>query len=95
MEDLATLEISRSQTWQWLRHNVTLDNGSQVCRELISNLFNEELEKIYNEVDLQMKDSNETDKQTVKEEFNLAKRQAEELYLQENLPDFLTTESPK
>jgi len=28
MEDLATLEISRAQTWQWLRHGVALDGGA-------------------------------------------------------------------
>ena len=30
MEDLATLEISRAQTWQWLRHLVTLHCGTMV-----------------------------------------------------------------
>ena len=30
MEDLATLEISRAQTWQWLRHQVALDDGTPV-----------------------------------------------------------------
>ncbi len=50
MEDLATLEISRAQVWQWLRHNVKLDDGTPVTRELIRRVFDEELGKIVQEV---------------------------------------------
>ncbi len=49
MEDLATLEISRAQTWQWLRHGVALDDGGRALpatRELVSRIFDEELERI-------------------------------------------------
>ena len=42
MEDLATLEISRAQTWQWLHHEVKLDSGEVVTKEFILKLFNEE-----------------------------------------------------
>ena len=34
MEDAATAEISRSQVWQWLHNDVTLDDGPQVTRDL-------------------------------------------------------------
>jgi malate synthase len=46
MEDLATLEISRAQVWQWLRHQVTLDDGQVVSRQLVAAVFGEETERI-------------------------------------------------
>ena len=42
MEDAATAEISRSQIWQWVRNDVTLDNGSPVTRELVRSVLDEE-----------------------------------------------------
>ncbi|CAM2005112.1 malate synthase [Acanthopleuribacter pedis] len=50
MEDLATLEISRAQTWQWLHHGVSLDCGTPVTTELIGKIFDEELARIYDEL---------------------------------------------
>jgi len=50
MEDLATLEISRAQVWQWTRHGVRLDNGTQVTRALVERIFDEELRRILGEV---------------------------------------------
>lgn len=82
MEDLATLEISRAQTWQWLHHNITLDDGTKVSRELISNLFSEELEKILNE-DLGLSRS----------EWEVAKEDAFEMFTRKELDDFLTLDS--
>jgi malate synthase len=35
MEDLATLEISRAQVWQWKNHQITLDSGDKVTDTLI------------------------------------------------------------
>ena len=35
MEDAATAEISRSQIWQWIRHEAKLDDGRTVTRELV------------------------------------------------------------
>ncbi len=55
MEDLATLEISRAQTWQWLRHNVTLERGERVTRDLVLRVFDEESEKIVREIREAMK----------------------------------------
>jgi malate synthase len=43
MEDAATAEISRAQTWQWIRHNVTLDNGNTVTKEYVGNILSQEL----------------------------------------------------
>jgi malate synthase len=50
MEDLATLEISRAQTWQWLRHGVALDDGPRVTRDLVGHTFGEELDTIEGEL---------------------------------------------
>jgi malate synthase len=46
MEDAATAEISRSQSWQWIHNDVTLDDGTLVTRELVERLIDEELTKI-------------------------------------------------
>lgn len=36
MEDAATVEISRSQLWQWLYHAVTLSDGKPITAELVA-----------------------------------------------------------
>ncbi len=86
MEDLATLEISRAQTWQWLYHGITLDTGETVNESLIKDLFNDELEKISNE--LRLDPSAKLFKQ-----FRRAKDQAAELFCQREMPEFLTNTS--
>ena len=43
MEDAATAEISRSQVWQWLRHGITLDDGTKVTPELVRKAIADEL----------------------------------------------------
>ncbi len=50
MEDLATLEISRAQTWQWLHQKVVLEDGTEVTRALVHSVFDEELDNILGEV---------------------------------------------
>jgi malate synthase len=50
MEDAATAEISRSQVWQWLRHRVSLSNGTRVDRDLVRRLEGEELYRIRSEI---------------------------------------------
>ena len=86
MEDLATLEISRAQTWQWLYHGITLDTGEVVDEQLIKNLFNDELEKIANE--LRLDPSAKLFKQ-----FRRAKDNASDLFCQKEMPEFLTNKS--
>ena len=39
MEDAATAEISRSQVWQWLHNDVTLDDGQPVTRDLVERII--------------------------------------------------------
>ena len=46
MEDAATAEISRSQVWQWIHHNVPLAEGATVTPELVKKIEQEELAKI-------------------------------------------------
>jgi malate synthase len=46
MEDAATAEISRAQIWQWIRHEVTLQDGTLVTEELYQRLRKEELMSI-------------------------------------------------
>jgi len=82
MEDLATLEISRAQVWQWLRHKILLEEGIPVTPNLVKKLFKEELEIILEEL------SNNFGKEE-KESFIKAKKKAENLFLLKNLPEFL------
>lgn len=46
MEDAATAEISRSQIWQWIHNNVTLENGQLVTAELVKELAKQEVAKL-------------------------------------------------
>ncbi|RXN26847.1 malate glyoxysomal-like protein [Labeo rohita] len=47
VEDSATAEISRSQVWQWIRHQVRLeDDGTVVTRALVSSLAEDLMEDL-------------------------------------------------
>ena len=46
MEDAATAEISRSQIWQWIRHQAKLDDGRTITRELYRQIRDEELKRM-------------------------------------------------
>jgi malate synthase len=46
MEDAATAEICRSQIWQWIHNDVTLDDGPRVTKDLVERMIDEELVKI-------------------------------------------------
>lgn len=48
MEDAATVEISRSQLWQWLEHKAKLEDGRTIFIDLVDEIRHEELEKIKN-----------------------------------------------
>ena len=93
MEDLATLEISRTQLWQWLRYGAELDDGTQVTESLVRQVFSEELEKIIAEVKSEMSAASETAVEGVVEGFKGAAAEAEEIFLQEELTEFLTLTS--
>ena len=46
MEDAATAEISRSQIWQWVRHQRKLDDGRTITRALVLDVLDQETAKI-------------------------------------------------
>ena len=46
MEDAATAEISRTQIWQWLKLEATLEDGRKVTPELFEQLFADELQPL-------------------------------------------------
>ena len=50
MEDAATAEISRSQIWQWIRHEAKLADGRKLTAELVSQIIEEELTAIADEL---------------------------------------------
>ena len=86
MEDLATLEISRAQTWQWLHHEITLDSGEKVTKELILKLFNNELDLILNELKINSGSEDAT-------AFSKAMEQAYEMFTANKLKEFLSLSS--
>jgi malate synthase len=49
MEDAATAEICRAQLWQWIRHEVKLDDGRAATRELYTKIRDEEFSKLQEE----------------------------------------------
>jgi len=82
MEDLATLEISRAQVWQWLHHEVMLDDGIRVTVSLIKTIFTEEYEKLLKTYNI----SSEADIAA----YQSATAQIQEIFLQKNLKSFFT-----
>ncbi|MBI3994158.1 MAG: malate synthase A [Candidatus Lambdaproteobacteria bacterium] len=89
MEDLATLEISRVQTWQWLHYGVQLDDGPAVSRKLVQQVFQEELDKIATEV----RQEQGAQADAAISGFERAAKDAEAVFTREELSDFLTNTS--
>ncbi|MBP2831685.1 malate synthase A [Aquimarina sp. U1-2] len=54
MEDAATAEISRTQLWQWLHNEVTLNDGRTLDHQLFEGLFENELSIIEKQVGAQL-----------------------------------------
>ena len=50
MEDAATAEISRTQVWQWLKNEVTLEDGRVFNNQLFTDIFDDEVEKLITEI---------------------------------------------
>jgi malate synthase len=50
MEDAATAEISRSQLWQWVRHNAQTKEGKTITPEWITQMLDEELNAIKSQI---------------------------------------------
>ena len=93
MEDLATLEISRAQTWQWIRHGIVLESGEVVTTVLVSSLFSKELARIERELSRQMAGFPAGDLKTVLQSFQRACNDARKLFLEAEFRPFLTNRS--
>jgi malate synthase len=94
MEDLATLEISRAQTWQWLHHGVRLDDGTLVTRELVARIFDEECERILRDLTTELEATgNRKLIEKTKADYLVAKDEAKSLFLQDELAEFFTLSS--
>lgn len=81
MEDAATAEISRAQVWQWLHHNVTLDDGRPLTKALFGTLIEEEMDAIRAEVG---------DERFENGHFGLAMELFDTMIREDDFTDFLT-----
>ena len=93
MEDLATLEISRVQCWQWLHHQVTLNDGPQVTRALVMQVFAEELARIDAQLREALREQPVTKVEAEITQYYLAAAEAQALFTETELRPFLASES--
>jgi malate synthase len=93
MEDLATLEISRAQTWQWLHHRIRLDDGVTVTRKLVDEVFDEELDRILREMREAMDGAPSDRLEQQLENFRQAAADARAVFTEEEMRPFLTCAS--
>lgn len=83
MEDLATLEISRAQVWQWLHHRVILDDGTAVTPDLVKELFQTECDRILQNLKVTQPEE--------RHKYVEAKNKIEKVFLKKDLDPFFTT----
>jgi malate synthase len=93
MEDLATLEISRAQTWQWVRHAARLDDGSAVDEALVRSVFREELARIVEQESAAIASGRGLPQSVVVHSFTRAAQEAESVFTRGELTEFLYTAS--
>ena len=92
MEDLATLEISRAQVWQWLRHSIALDDGITVDRPLVARIFAEELARIEHDLAAEVFDPEAL--AAARARYRDAAYEAEHLFTESRLRPFLAEATP-
>jgi len=80
MEDAATVEISRAQLWQWVRHGAKLCDGRRIDRAYVRERVREVLAAVRTELGARYEESR----------FELAAKLFEEIALEEDFPPFLT-----
>ena len=80
MEDAATVEISRTQIWQWLRYKVRTAEGLVVTRSMVDEMINDVVEELHAQA------TDERGHRHVEE----ARDTFVEAALGEELPDFFT-----
>jgi malate synthase len=78
MEDAATAEISRAQLWQWIRHGVTLADGTSMNAGLYQKIRDEEMKALQGPASPRLEQ---------------AAKILDDLVLNEEFADFLTTKS--
>ena len=93
MEDLATFEISRAQTWQWLHHEVTLDDNTTVTKQVVRRIFDEELEKIVEETREFFADAPAEVIEEQVQRFRRAAADAQAIFTEEEMRPFLAQAS--
>jgi malate synthase len=81
MEDAATAEISRSQVWQWIRHETRMQDGRTVSRELVHELVIDEMAKIQESYGEDL---------FARGRFDEARHLFETVALSDEFPEFLT-----
>lgn len=81
MEDAATVEISRSQLWQWIHRKAHLNDGRPITPELFLTMLDEELAKIVEEL------GNDAYQQT---RLNEAREILQRVVLADEFVDFVT-----
>ncbi|KAI8919573.1 malate synthase [Entophlyctis helioformis] len=82
MEDAATAEISRSQIWQWVKHNAKTSDGKIITAEFASRILDEETQALKSALN---------EKQLGASKLDLAKRFLESTIRGQDYADFLTT----
>ena len=80
MEDAATAEISRTQVWQWVRHQAKLEDGRAVTRQLVEEVLQEVSEELSERLAEFYSDG----------KFELAAELYLEMMVGEDFPEFLT-----
>ena len=81
MEDAATAEISRSQIWQWIKNQASMDNGKLITKEYFESILSEELDAIKNEIGKDRFNQGN---------FDLASKLFQDMILKNNFDEFLT-----
>ncbi len=84
MEDAATAEISRTQVWQWIRHQAKMSGGAKITKGLVQKMIHEELES--------MRKIAGSEKYKLGK-FELAAKIFEDMSTRSECPDFLTLEA--
>ena len=90
MEDLATLEISRAQVWQWLHHQILLEDGVPVTLDLVKQLFEEEYTRICREVEELFKSQPEAVIRKELKDVERGRVVAEQIFIEPTFRPFLT-----
>jgi malate synthase len=93
MEDLATLEISRSQVWQWLSQGIVLDDGTPVTRERVAQIFDEELAKIISQLEGEMAGRPDIEIGAETAAYRQAQQDALQVFTEHEFRPFLTNRS--